>query len=143
MHVFTVNFMRFRQTIHTNDTVPSIGPKFFQAIYPKKYRKLDVKINISTRKCPTASLLKYSLGGGGDFYLHDKNGEFYLGAVLPWGIFSRRDFFQGKGGFFQASDQGIFSGGIFTGRLFPVGFLPRTLSIIASRLESKSAAIGL
>ena len=67
-----------------------------------------------------------------------KNGQFYLGGFFPGGIF-----FQGKGGFFQASDQGIFSGGIFTGRLFPVGFLPRTLSIIASRLESKSATIGL
>ena len=67
MHVFTVNFMRFRQTINTNDTVPTIGPNFCQVIYPQKYRKLDVKINISTRKkeCPTASLLKYSLGGGG------------------------------------------------------------------------------
>ena len=71
MHVFTVNFMRFRQTINTNDTVPSTGPKFFQAIYPKKYRKLDVKMNISTRKkeCPTASLLKYSLVGGGGGFL--------------------------------------------------------------------------
>ena len=54
------------------------------------------------------------------------------------GSFTWGDFFQGKGGFFQASDQGIFSGGIFTGRLFPVGFLPRTLSIIASRLEYSS-----
>ena len=50
MHVFTVNFMRFRQTINTNDTVPSIGPKFFHAIYPNIFRKLDVKMNISTRK---------------------------------------------------------------------------------------------
>ena len=101
MHVFTVNFMRFRQTINTNDTVPSIGPKFFQAIYQKKYRKLDVKMNISTRKkeSPTASLLVLGVGGGIFIYMI-KNGEFYLG------------------GFFQASDQGIFSGGILLGDYF-------------------------
>ena len=90
-------------------------------------------MNISTRKkeCPTASLLVLG-GGGGIFSYMIKNGEFYLGGFFP-----------GQRGFFQASDQGIFSGGIFTGRLFPVGFLPRTLSIIASRLEYKSAAMGL
>ena len=82
-------------------------------------------MNISTRKKNAQQRLCYNivLGGGGFF---------------PGGIFSRA-----KGDFFQASDQGIFSGGILTGRLFPVGFVPRTLSIIASRLESKSAAIGL
>ena len=76
-------------------------------------------MNISTRKkeCPTASLLKYSLGGGIFIYMI-KNGEFYLRGFFPGGIFSRaKGDFPGErpGDFFRGDFYWeIISGGIFT-----------------------------